>query len=459
MWVANAAGNDGPDEATLGDPAVAPWLNVVASSTHDVVYRNSVTFSGPVEGLEELHGRGLSSGYGPAPVVYAGDYGDPLCEGDFDAEFDGEIVICDRGEVARVDKSLHVLENGGGGMIHAEVDEGDSSALANDAHWLPATHLSQPDSDRLKQWLQESQAKGEELMATLSGTYTLSDQKAADVISAFSSRGYNEAVPSLIKPDMAAPGSSIFAPVVDGLGYAIYQGTSMASPHVAGVLALLKARHPHWSPAQAQSALMTTSETDIRRNAAGDPATPFDMGAGRVDAWNAMHAALVLDESGEGYRDANPELYWTTPDRDKGDPAKINMPSLGQGACLGECSWTRTLSNASSHTTSWDVSVAADTGLSLDIYPQSFTLAPGQSQVLEVHADCSSVALQEWAFGRVMLQERQDLVPDTHLPVAVRALQYHTPETWEIETAQLQGSETLYRLQGTDVSEIAAWGL
>lgn len=459
VCVATSAGNDGPDEATLGDPSVAPWLNVVASSTHDVVYRNSVTFSGPVEGLEELHGKGLSSGYGPAAVVYAGDYGDPLCEGDFDAEFDGEIVICDRGEVARVDKSLHVLENGGGGMIHAEVDEGDAFALANDAHWLPATHLSQPDSDRLKQWLQESQAKGDELMATLSGTYTLSDEQAADVISGFSSRGYNEAVPSLIKPDMAAPGSSIFAPVVDGLGYAIYEGTSMASPHVAGVLALLKARHPHWSPAQAQSALMTTSETDIRRNYAGDPATSFDMGAGRVDAWNAMHAALVMDESGEGYRDANPELYWSSPDGVKGDPAKINMPSLGQGACIGECRWTRTLTNVSAHTASWDVSTKTDADLTLDVYPQHFTLAPGQSQVLEFYADCSTVALQEWAFGRVLMQERQDLVPAAHLPVAVRALDYHVPETWEIETTQVQGSESIYRLQGTDVSEIVAWGL
>lgn len=459
VWVATSAGNDGPDEATLGDPAVAPWLNVVASSTHDVVYRNSVTCTGAIEGLEELHGLGLSAEYGPAEVVYAGDYGDPLCVGNFDAAFDGEIVICDRGENPRVEKGLNALENGAGGMILAEVDEGDASALMLDSHWLPATHISQPDGDKLKQWLEESQAKGEELMATLSGTYTLSDEQAADVISGFSSRGYNEAVPSLIKPDMAAPGSSIFAPVVDGLGYDIYQGTSMASPHVAGVLALLKARHPHWSPAQAQSALMTTSNTDIRRNAEGDPATPFDMGAGRVDAWNAMHAALVLDESGEGYRDANPELYWTTLESDKGDPAKINMPSLGEGACIGECSWTRTLSNVSTYTTSWDVSVAADTGLSLDVYPQSFTLAPGQSQVLEVYADCNSVSLQEWAFGRIDLHERQSLAPDAHLPVAIRSRQYHFPEKWEIETTQLQGSETLYRLQGTDVSKIVAWGL
>ena len=459
VWVATSAGNDGPDDATLGCPSVAPWLNVVASSTHDVVYRNDLSLSGSVEGLEDLHGKGLSAGYGPASVVYAADYGDALCEGNFDATFDGEIVICDRGEIARVDKSLHVLENGGGGMIHAEVDEGDASSIVDDAHWLPATHISQPDGDRLKQWLQEAQGKGEELMATLSGTYAISDEQAADVISGFSSRGYNEAVPSLIKPDMAAPGSSIFAPVVDGLGYAIYQGTSMASPHVAGVLALLKVHHSDWSPAQAQSALMTTSEIDVRRNYAGDPATPFDMGAGRVDAWNAMHAALALDESADGYRDANPELYWSSPDADKGSPADINMPSLGQGSCIQGCTWTRILNNVSDHTTVWDVSASADADLSLAVYPQSFTLAPGQSQVLEVHADCSSVAQQEWAFGHVVLQERQDLAPDAHLPVAVRAVHYHAPETWEIETTQLQGSETIYRLQGTDVSEIVAWGL
>ncbi len=462
IWVANAAGNDGPENATLASPSVAPWLSVVAASTHDVVYRNTVTLSTQVEGLEGLEvlaGLGWSLGYGPAPLVYAGDYGDPLCEGEFNAPFNGEIVICDRGEIWRVDKGQHVKENGAGGMILAEVDAGDATARVQDEHYLPATHLSQLDSVKLKGWLQECQAKGEKLHATLSGTLAVSDPNAADIISDFSSRGFNSSVPAVIKPDMTAPGSSIFAPVVDGLGYALYDGTSMASPHVAGALALLKAQHPDWTPAQAQSALMTTAKTDIRRNQEGDPATPFDMGAGRIDVFSAMSAALVLDESGEGYRNANPTFYWSGTEPDKGDPASLNLPSLGQGFCLDRCEWTRTLTNISAQSTSWQVEISADAGLNLEVEPRSFDLAPGQHQTLRVYADSSATPLEEWAFGHIFLREQYNSAPDAHLPVAVRHMAYKLPELRKIKTTKLQGSQKLYRFEAASAANINAHGL
>lgn len=65
------------------------------------------------------------------------------------------------------------------------------------------------------------------------------------------------------QPDITAPGVNILAATsplgqfMDG-GYAMLSGTSMSTPHISGIVALLKVLHPHWSPAAIKSALITT---------------------------------------------------------------------------------------------------------------------------------------------------------------------------------------------------------
>jgi len=65
------------------------------------------------------------------------------------------------------------------------------------------------------------------------------------------------------QPDIAAPGASILGAIKDA--YVIGSGTSMATPHVSGVVALLKALHPNWSPAALKSAIMTTGTNILTR--------------------------------------------------------------------------------------------------------------------------------------------------------------------------------------------------
>jgi subtilisin family serine protease len=93
-----------------------------------------------------------------------------------------------------------------------------------------------------------------------------------------------------------------------GEGFAMISGTSMAAPHIAGIAALIKQKHPHWSPAAIKSALMTTSTTIDR---AGRPlqaqqyseteamkfvaATPFDYGSGHVNPRAALDPGLIFD--------------------------------------------------------------------------------------------------------------------------------------------------------------------
>jgi subtilisin family serine protease len=65
------------------------------------------------------------------------------------------------------------------------------------------------------------------------------------------------------QPDITAPGVHILAatsphnPSMDG-EYAMLSGTSMSTPHISGIVALIKALHPNWSPAAVKSALITT---------------------------------------------------------------------------------------------------------------------------------------------------------------------------------------------------------
>lgn len=63
----------------------------------------------------------------------------------------------------------------------------------------------------------------------------------------------------MLQPDIAAPGVDILAAIPsEETSYEFESGTSMAAPHVSGIVALLKSLHPHWSPAAIKSALVTT---------------------------------------------------------------------------------------------------------------------------------------------------------------------------------------------------------
>ena len=105
----------------------------------------------------------------------------------------------------------------------------------------------------------------------------------------FSSRGPFPTVPDWIKPDVTAPGVQILAGMtpepnsgVTGEYRQYLQGTSMSTPHVSGIAALLIQKHPNWTPAQIKSALMTTAHQNIVKEDGATAADPFDFGAGHI---------------------------------------------------------------------------------------------------------------------------------------------------------------------------------
>jgi subtilisin family serine protease len=106
-------------------------------------------------------------------------------------------------------------------------------------------------------------------------------------LSGFSNRGLGVI-------DVAAPGSRILSTIVAGNGYGLKSGTSMASPHVAGVLALMKSAHPQWTPARLLAELRAQADdkacTPATTGAAcvGTPDDNSYYGEGVVDALDAV---------------------------------------------------------------------------------------------------------------------------------------------------------------------------
>ena len=125
-----------------------------------------------------------------------------------------------------------------------------------------------------------------------------------NIMADFSSRGPYVTEPNWIKPDVTAPGVQMLAgetpePNDGSTGdfFQYLQGTSMATPHVAGIGALLREAHPDWTPAIVKSALMTTAGRRIVKEDVVTKANPFDLGSGTIVPNLAVDPGLVYDSA------------------------------------------------------------------------------------------------------------------------------------------------------------------
>ena len=441
VFVSVAAGNSGPSASTMGSPANAPWVTAVAASTHNRKFVNHLT--GMTGGPADLTGAGVTSGYGPAPIVYAGDYGYPLCgagpavaaTGDSvinpfpPGTFHGEIVVCDRGTYGRVAKGKNVAAGGAGGYVLAN-DQASGASLIGDAFTLPGVAVTYADGLVLKQWLATA---GTHTASIAGATLDLSAANG-DQMASFSSRGPDKTVPSVLKPDIAAPGVDILAAIngpatVGDAEYGILSGTSMATPHMTGAAALIRAVHGTWTPAEIESALMMTAKRSVTEG--GKAVGPFARGAGRADLTKAALSGLVMNETTPNYVAADPSTG--------GDPTTLNVASLASSGCLATCSWTRTVTNALATATTWSVTTTKPKGMTLTVSPASFTLAPGASQKLTITADVSKLGVGQWVDGEVRFSGGTS-VPALHWPYEILV---GSSTSVKVVTNGTQGSQTV----------------
>jgi len=123
-----------------------------------------------------------------------------------------------------------------------------------------------------------------------------------DQIASFSSAGPTP-VSLEMKPDVTAPGENVLSSVPTREGtWAVFSGTSMATPHVAGAAALLRQRHPSWTVAQVKSALEQTGDP-VQQGGAGGTAevSPMREGGGRIDLVRADNPLVFATPTGVSF--------------------------------------------------------------------------------------------------------------------------------------------------------------
>ncbi|XP_065870706.1 subtilisin-like protease SBT1.3 [Euphorbia lathyris] len=321
VFVSCSAGNGGPDPATLTN--VSPWIATVGASTMDRDFPAMVRLGTgrTLTGVSLYKGRRNLSRKKQYPVVYLGSNSsspDPssLClEGTLNPHVvAGKIVICDRGISPRVQKGQVAKNAGAVGMILSNTAVNGEELVA-DCHLIPAVAVGEKEGKLIKQYA----LSGRNATATISFLGTKLGIRPSPVVAAFSSRGPNFLSLEILKPDFVAPGVNILAAWTGETApsslptdrrrvkFNILSGTSMSCPHVSGIAALLKARHPEWTPAAVKSALMTTAYVhDNNKNPIQDastdtPSNSYDYGAGHINPLKALDPGLVYDIEAQDY--------------------------------------------------------------------------------------------------------------------------------------------------------------
>ncbi|MGS0729683.1 S8 family serine peptidase, partial [Shewanella sp. 0m-11] len=218
------------------------------------------------------------------------------------------IVLCKRGDIARVQKGVNVAEGGAGGVILYNAISWDDGRGGNSLNLnpfpIPGMHVDMASGNSLVDWVANSESAPQ---LSIYASEITTTEREADILANFSSRGPSTTNPNTMVPNVSAPGVDVFAAYSDEMPFSLYpapsdyvaiSGTSMSGPHVAGALALLTQAHPQWTPAMIQSALMMTAQSGKAYNndypAELETASFHQMGSGVINVARAVKAGLVM---------------------------------------------------------------------------------------------------------------------------------------------------------------------
>lgn len=294
--VVASAGNEGDKGYIVGAPSISDEAISVASSIDNMdqnIYFPAAVFTfgdkklkaeisegaitKPLAQIESLQGELVDIGFADTDLDEA-----------VKQKLSGKVALIERGKVAFADKIKRAQEAGAiGVVVMNNADDPVIFVMGGDASFdIPGVMISRKDGAKIRQ---------EMVLGPVNVDFKTSEKieksYLIDTISDFSSRG-PRSEDGVIKPEIAAPGTNIISADM-GLGDkgAALSGTSMAGPHIAGVMALLKQKHKDLSALELKSVLL--GQGKIISDEKGKVYTVSRQGAGRVRALSSLFASVV----------------------------------------------------------------------------------------------------------------------------------------------------------------------
>jgi len=367
MVVAVAAGNSGPGHFTVESPGSAARALTAGATTVPHFVGAPLTVGGSTYGIAAGDFATVTADLtAPLGVVLAGTALSNACTAGVPGangapaagSLTGKIALISRGVCTFSEKIRNSQDAGAIAAVVVNNVAGDPTAMALGGI------ANEPTIPAYMAALQNKTA----LMAANGQSATIDSSKSyfattnVDIMAGFSSQGPTD-VDFRVKPDVVAPGVNVLSSI-PGNDWAFFQGTSMATPHLAGSAAVVKAQHPDWPAWAIRSAIVNTAETGVLKSFTDGTTIVTDVnieGAGRENLLNAVNAKVGLS------------------------PVSVSFGAIPSGAGQTK-SVAISLTNLTGAPATWSLGIADTTGsgVSYSLSASSVTLAAGASASVNV---------------------------------------------------------------------------
>jgi minor extracellular serine protease Vpr len=292
----------------------------------------------------------------------------------------GAVALVSRGGCTFASKAARARAAGAVGILVVDNRPGEANPIPI-ALALPGGMISDLDGARLREALAAVGGRGP---VRISNAPVQTETGRSGIVTSFSSGGPT-AFEHNLKPDLSAPGGQILSSTLRQAGgpFAVFDGTSMAAPHVSGAAALLRQRHPTWVPFQVKSALVSTA------------------GPAWADTTRTKEASVLLQGGGVVNIAAadNPRIFSA--------PSSLSFGDLKTTSGAARRALLLRIEDAGGGAGAWQVELhaqSAGVGTAVEI-PGSVTVTPGGAVDIAVAARAAAGSPTSDNYGFIVLRQ------------------------------------------------------